>query len=123
MEKDENSKLFHKPDHNVTFEASTSVGLLLRSALRTADGLLLYVLSVAFLVFAFIPSAINRLTTSFCGQSNDEGIAIAFLVMPLALIGEYLWFGVGKSIRQTNALRFVVLLATAVIPFIKSCLG
>lgn len=122
-EREKNSQSFFKPDHNQTFEAKTSVGLLLRSALGTADGLLLFILSAAFLIIAFVPSVIEQLTRSYCAQIAIKNMSAAFLLMPLALIAEYFWFSVGKPIGKTSALRFLVLLATAFIPFLKPCLG
>jgi hypothetical protein len=122
-EDEKNSNLVFKSDCNKTFETRTSVGLLLHSAVRTADGLLLFILSATFLIIAFAPSAIEQLTRSYCAQIDIKNMSTAFLLMPLALIAEYLWFSVGKPIGKTSALRFFVLLATAFIPFLKPCLG
>lgn len=122
-EDEKNSRSVFNPDCNKTFETRTSVGFLLRSVLRTADGLLLLILSAIFLVIAFVPSIIEQLARSYCVQIDIRSMSTAFLLMPLALIAEYLWFSVGKPIGKTSALRFLVLLATAFIPFLKPCLG
>jgi hypothetical protein len=108
---------------NKTFESGTSVRLFLISTLKTADGLLLFILSVIFLIIAFVPYIIEQTIGIHCSQFDLEKMTTAFLLMPLALIAEYLWFSVGKPIGKTSALRFFVLLATAFIPFLKPCLG
>lgn len=121
--REKNPKPIFKPDCNETFESKTSVGLFLHSTLRTADGLLLFILSGAFLVIAFVPSTIEQLTRNYCAQTDISGLTTGFLIMPLVLISEYLWFSVGTPIGKTSTLRFFVLLATACIPFLKPCLG
>jgi hypothetical protein len=98
------------------------VATLFRSIARRVDGLLLVALMGAFLTFAAVPSIPASLGLLRDVAAGVE-LRLAFLVMPFALIAEYLWFASSVGKRQHSLLLCAVLLATASIPFVNSLKG
>ena len=97
----------------------SSVLEFIRSLAGRIDGLLLFALIVLFLLFAAFP-AIPVLLGFISNASNNVDMRLAFLIMPIVLIAEYLWFASSSGGQRVRLLLCFVLIATATIPFIKS---
>jgi hypothetical protein len=91
----------------------------MRLLLSRIDGLLLFALIALFLTFAALPS-IPVLLGLVSNVSSGIDMRITFLIMPLALIAEYLWFASSSGGQRFSLLLCFALVATAAIPFIKS---
>jgi hypothetical protein len=98
------------------------VATYVRSLSTRLDGVLLIFFVVTFFVFAAFPMLPNLLGLTTEAQTSD-GMRLAYLVMPFALVGEYLWFSTSVGERRHSLLLCAVLSATAAIPFLNTLKG
>jgi len=99
-----------------------SITAFTRAIIRRFDGALLITLIFIFLGLAAFPIVTARL-----GLVRDDetalGMRLAFLIMPVALIAEYIWFLSSAGRQKHSLLVCAVLLATASIPFVNTIKG
>ena len=104
------------------FDLKMSVSSFVITLTKGLHGLILVGLILVFVFLSIFPALLVKLGLT---QSNDGAAEMrsAFLIMPLVLIAEYVWFLSTASDRQHNFLISAVLLATAAIPFINLIKG
>ncbi len=94
----------------------------MRLLAKRADGVLLIALVIVFLVLAIFP-----LLAFAAGLMTDEisrgQVRMAFLIMPLALAAEYIWFFSSVGNGAHSLFLCAILLVTSAIPFLKALKG
>ena len=103
-------------------DSEMSVTVFLRKIMKRLDGVLLILLIGLFVAFTIFPALVALLGLVPSVDVATE-MRLTFLMMPVALVAEYVWFLSSTGSRQHSLLLCVVLLVTASIPFFNVLKG